>query len=247
MLKGKVALVTGGTKGIGKATAVELAKLGCDLALVYFKSRNAAEATQKEIEALGVRVALIRANLATAENIPKVVNTVKEKFGKCDIFISNAAMGVLKKAVDITAEDWDLTLNANAKAMLLIARDLVKIIPDGGKIVSITSHGPYRYIPEYSAMAAAKASIEALTRYLAFELAPRRINVNAVRAGIVESESLRAFPSYGQMVEWSIKHTPFGRIGRPEDIAPVVAFLCTDAAQWITGQIITVDGGFSIV
>lgn len=244
-LGGKVALVTGGTKGIGKATALRLAALGADVAVNYFKSRDAAHETVAQLKNHGVRAAAIRANVGNPEHLDRVFADVKEQFGRLDIFVSNAAAGSLKPALELTVEDWAKSMDINARALLLGAQRAAAQMASGGRIVALTSHGPHRVIPKYAAVGSSKAAIETLVRYLAAELAPRGITVNAVSAGIVDTESLRMFPDYDAMVAGARARTP-GRVGTPEDVAPVVAWLCTDEAQWIQGQVIVADGGYSL-
>jgi enoyl-[acyl-carrier protein] reductase III len=247
-LKGKRALITGGTKGIGRAIALTLAQEGVHVAVNYFKSRDAAERTVKELQGHGVDALSIRANVGNLEHLQKIFDQVKQRFGGLDIFISNAASGVLRPAMQITELDWQFTMEANARAFLMGAQRAATLMQDkGGSIIGISSLGPIKYTPEYTLMAAAKACIQTMVRYLAFELGPKGINVNAVAGGIVDTESLRMFPRYEQMVEFARRYTPAGRIGQPEDIAPVVVFLCTEGARWINGQVIVVDGGYSLL
>ncbi|OHB70403.1 MAG: enoyl-[acyl-carrier-protein] reductase [Planctomycetes bacterium RBG_16_43_13] len=248
-LKGKCALVTGGTKGIGRAIALKLADMGANVAINYFKSRDAAARTVKELEAKKVKAIAVRANVGNTEHIDKMFKVIGDSFGKLDIFINNAAAGTLKPVLAFNTDDWQKTMDINARALLLCAQKAANLMTNskGGKIVSITSLGPTRYIPDYALVGAAKAAIETLTRYLAVELSSRNINVNAVAGGVIDTESLQMFPKYKEMIDYAKKFTPIRRVGQPEDIAPVVAFLCMDEAKWIQGQVIIVDGGYSLV
>lgn len=245
-LKGKVALVTGGTKGIGKAVALRLAEAGCNVAVNYFRSRDAAEATVGELKELGSDAIAIRANVGKHDLLHRVFDEIGEKYGRLDILISNAALGLYTAALKIDDKAWDLSMHTNARAFLLSVQHSIGMMPDGSKIVSLSSLGSHRYIDGYAAIGVSKAAIENLTKYLAYELAPKRINVNCVSGGFIDTDALKVFPSYDEMFKEVTRRTPFGRVGSPEDIAGVVFFLCTDDARWITGQTIIVDGGYSL-
>lgn len=245
-LKGKTAFVTGGTRGIGKAIALALADMGAHVAINFFRSRASAKQAVGEIESRGVRAFAVRANMGNEEQIPGMFDEILRNFHKLDIFVSNAALGHFGNALDVDDKMWDIAMNTNAKALLFGAQHAAKMMPDGGKIVALTSLGSHRYIPGYASIAMSKAAIETLVRYLAWELAPRRINVNAVSGGFIDTDSLKVFPTYKEIIVESARRTPFGRVGTAEEIANVAAFLCSDRASWITGQTIIVDGGYTL-
>ena len=245
-LKGKTAFVTGGTRGIGLATALALAEMGADVAINFFRSRESAKAATAAIEAKGVRGLAVRANIGNEEQIPGIFEEIKQKFGKLDILVSNAALGHFGNILDVDDKMWDIAMNTNAKALLFCAQQATKLMPNGGKIVALTSLGSHRYIPGYASIGVSKAAIETLVRYLAYELASRKINVNAVSGGFIDTDSLKIFPSYDEIIRESTRRTPFARVGTPEEIANVAAFLCTDRASWVTGQVIIVDGGYTL-
>ena len=245
-LKGRSALVTGGTRGIGKAIALALAEMGADVAINFFRSRDSAKATVADIQAKGVRAVALRANMGNEEQIPGMFAELKQEFGKLDILVSNAALGHFGNVLEVNDKTWDVAMNTNAKALLFCAQEAAKMMPQGGKMLALTSLGSHRYIPGYAAIGVSKAAIETLVRYLAYELAPRNINVNAVSGGFIDTDSLKIFPSYDQIIKESTARTPFGRVGTPEEIANVAAFLCTDRASWVTGQVIIVDGGYTL-
>ena len=245
-LSGKVALVTGGTKGIGRSIALKLAELGADVVVNYFRSRNAANAVLNELSELGSNSHAIRVNMGNHEKIPKIFNEIKEKYGKLDILISNAALGLFTPAMEITDKAWHLSMNTNAEAFLHSVQMAGDLMPDGSKIVALSSLGTIRYIGGYAAIGVSKAAIETLTRYFAYELASKRINVNTVSGGFIDTDALKVFPNYQQMVDEVVRRTPFGRVGTPDEIADVVVFLCTEKAKWITGQVMIVDGGYSL-
>jgi len=245
-LAGKVAVVTGGTKGIGRATARKLAARGANVVVNYFRSRSAADETVAELTQLGVKALAVRGNIGNKDFHDKLFDQVQSTFGHVDILVSNAALGIFANIMEIDQRAWDLSLHTNAEAMLFCAQKAVPMMPPGGKIVALSSLGASRYIPGYAAIGISKAAIETLTRYLAYELAPKSINVNAVSGGFVDTDALKSFPNYEDMVREVVRRTPFGRVGNPEEVADVVVFLCTDAARWITGQIVVVDGGYTL-
>jgi len=245
-LEGKLALVTGGGRGIGRAIALKLASQGADIVIDFFRRREAAELTAKDIEALGVKAEIIRANVGDPAKIDEMFDVIGNKFGHLDILISNAASGVGRPITDIDVKAWEWTMDINVRACLLCAQRAAKLMEGrGGKIVSISSLGSRFVLPNYTVVGVSKAALEALTRYLAIELAPRGISVNAVAASAVETEALKFYFKEG-LVKDSRQLTPVGRMVIPEDVANVVAFLCSEEAFMIRGQTIIVDGGTSI-
>lgn len=245
-LKGKVALVTGGSRGIGRAIALKLAAEGSDVIINYFRKRSAAELTAQEARDKGVTAHVIKANLGEPEKIDNMFNEIEKRFGRLDILISNAATGVARTALDLDDRGWGWTMDVNARAFLLCAQRAAKLMKNGGKMVSISSLGSRLAWPIYTAVGVSKAALEALTRYLAIELAPRGICVNGVAAGAVETEALKMYTEGQDLPQLVWQTTPAGRMVQPEDIANVVAFLCSDEAAMIRGQIIVIDGGLSI-
>jgi len=245
-LQGKVALITGGSRGIGRAISLKLASEGADVIINYFRKRSAAELTAQEARDKGVTAHIIKANLGEPEKIGNMFNEIEARFGRLDILISNAATGVARSALDLDTRGWDWTMDVNAKAFLLCAQRAAKLMRNGGKVVTISSLGSRLVWPIYTAVGVSKAALEALTRYLAIELAPMGICVNGVAAGAVESEALKMYTEGQDLSQISLQTTPAGRMVRSEDIANLVAFLCSDESAMIRGQIITIDGGFSL-
>jgi len=244
---GKRALVTGGSRGIGRAIALRLAALGADVAISYIKNEKAAEETGCAIEALGRRAPRIRADVSEPKEIKALFAAAKQAFGGLDIFVSNAVSGVLGPATRIGKFGWDLALNANARAFLLGAQEAAKLFPEsGGKIVAVSSIGSFSCLSGYAAVGASKAALETLVRYFAKELAPRGVNVNAVSGGPVETEALDFFPDKDRLLEEWKGRSPAGRIARPEEIAAVAVFLLSEEASWIQGQTIVADGGLTL-
>lgn len=245
-LKGKVALITGGSRGIGRAISLKLASEGADVAINFFRKRDTAEQTAQEACAKGVTAHIIKANLAEPEKIDQMFNEIEGKFGRLDILINNAASGVARPAMKLDYNGWDWTMNVNVRAGLLCAQRAVKLMKNGGVIVNISSLGSKLVMPTYTAVGVSKAALEALTRYLAIELAPKDIRVNAVSAAAVDTEALKLYTADPNLPRAMVTTTPAGRMVQPEDIANIVAFLCSDDAVMIRGQIIIVDGGLSL-
>jgi enoyl-[acyl-carrier protein] reductase III len=245
-LKGKVALITGGSRGIGRAITLKLASEGADVIINFFRKRDTAESTAEAARSLGVTAYVIKANLAEPEKIDRMFAEIGEKFSRLDILINNAASGVARSAMELDVDGWDWTMNINARAALLCAQKAAGLMKNGGAIVNISSLGSRLVMPIYTAVGVSKAALEALTRYLAIELAPRGIRVNAIAAAAVETEALKLYTADPAIPRPLITCTPAGRMVQPEDVGEVVAFLCSDAASMIRGQIIIIDGGVSL-
>jgi len=245
-LKGNIALITGGSRGIGRAITLKLADEGANVIINYFRKRETAELIAQEARDKGVTAHIIKANVGDTEKIDRMFDEIEARFGKLDIFISNAASGVARTALDLDSRGWDWTMDVNAKAFLLCAQRAAKLMKNGGKMVSISSLGSRLVWPIYTAVGVSKAALEALTRYLAIELAPKNICVNGVTAGAVETEALKMYTAGQDLPQQSWQTTPAGRMVQPEDIANLVAFLCSDEAAMIRGQIIVIDGGLSL-
>jgi enoyl-[acyl-carrier protein] reductase III len=241
---GKSVLVTGGSRGIGKTIALRFAELGAGrVAVGYLRNDKAAEETAQEVRALGAEPALLRGNLGD----PKKTAALVEQAAPFDVIVSNAATGVIRPVLELEEKHWDWTMNANARTLLTLARLAAPSMAEGSSIVAISSLGAGRVLEDYAVVGVSKAALEALVRYLAVELAPREIRVNAVSGGVVETGALDHFPNREQMLASSLERTPAGRLVEPADIADAVAFLCSAAADMIRGQTIVVDGGFSLV
>ena len=244
--KRKVALITGGSRGIGKAIALEFARGGADIAFNYMRNHKAAAETEKEILGLGVRCLRLKANLADGDKISNLFSEIGREFGGLDVLVNNAASGVQRDALELEEKHWDWAMDINAKAPWLCSVEASKLMKNGGHIVNITSQGSQKVLPYYLSVGTSKAALEALTRYLAVELAPKGISVNAVSGGYVQTGALDHFPNREEMMQAG-KQTPAGRMVTAEDIARVVAFLCTKEADMIRGQVIVVDGGVTLL
>jgi enoyl-[acyl-carrier protein] reductase III len=241
---GKSVLVTGGSRGIGREIALRFADLGATrVAISYLRNDSAAEETAGELRERGAEALLLRGNVGD----PAKAAAFVEELETLDVLVSNAATGVIRPALELEERHWDWTMNANARAFLTLARHAAPRMQAGGSIVAISSLGSARVLENYVLVGTSKAALESLVRYLAVELAPQGVNVNAVSAGLVETGALEYFPNREEMLEWYRKRTPAGRLVEPRDVAEVVCFLASPAAGMIRGQTVVVDGGYSVV
>jgi enoyl-[acyl-carrier protein] reductase III len=247
---GKTALVTGSGRGIGRVIALRLARAGADVIINYHRNQAPADEVAAQVLEMGRRALVVRANLSKESDVDLLFDTLSGEFDGLDIFISNAASGFNRPAMQQKVSGWDWTMNVNARAFLFAAQRAVPLMErrGGGHIVSISSPGSTRVMPDYIVVGASKAALESLTRYLAVELAPKNIIVNAVSPGLVLTDALKHFAVLGdpQVIERAINNTPAGRAVTPEDVAELVAFLCSPAAFMIRGQVIVIDGGFTL-
>jgi len=233
--------VTGGSRGIGRAIALRFAREGAErIAIGYLRNDSAAEETAEELRVLGAEVTLVRGNVTSQRVLDQVA-----ALGALDVLVHNAATGVIRPALETEDKHWDWTMNANARALLQLARAAVPQMTDGGSIVAISSLGAQRVLDNYTLVGTSKAALEALVRYLAVELAPR-VRVNAVSGGVVDTDALDHFPNREQMLAAG-RANPVGRIVTPADIAAAVAFLCSPEAEMVRGQTLVVDGGYSLL
>jgi len=249
--KDKVVLVTGSGRGIGRAIALHFARRGAHLVVNFFRNRKPAEETVEEIRQLGSRALLVKADVGELEGIDQLFSEVEREFGGLDILVSNAASGYNRPVMEQKPKGWDWTMNINARALLFAAQKAAPLMEKrgGGAIIALSSPGSTRVLPEYVVVGASKAALEAITRYLAVELAPKNIVVNAVSPGVVATEALQHFATMQaeeNLLERVVQLTPAGRLITPEDVAGVVAFLCSPAASMIRGQTILVDGGATL-
>jgi enoyl-[acyl-carrier protein] reductase III len=243
----EVAVVTGAGRGIGRAIALRLAAAGTHVVVNYYVNQEAAEKTAAEVRSHGVQAHVVQADMKDGRQIAKLFEAVRAAFGGLDILVSNAASGVFRPAGQLSAKHWDWMMHTHPRAFLLCAQAAAPLMAGRrGRIVAVSSIGSQRTIPLYAGMGAAKAALETLTRYLAVEYAALGIAVNAVSGGAVQTESWRQLREVESVLQDIQQRTPAGRIVAPEDIAEVVAFLCSPQAEMIRGQVIVVDGGYTL-
>ena len=242
-LSGKIALITGGSRGIGKAIAFELGRRGATIAINYLKNHKAAQATVDELESAGISATRIKAHVGDETAVESLIEKIDEKFGRLDILVNNAASGVMRPATELSAKHWDWTLDINARGPWLLAKAAARLMPEDSRIINLSSPGSTRVLPAYFAVGVSKAAIEAVTRYLAVEFGPKGIAVNTVSAGFVMTDAIESFPDELGIKDIASRATPAGRVILPEDVAKVVAMMCGTDAEMIRGQVITVDGG----
>jgi enoyl-[acyl-carrier protein] reductase III len=252
-LRGKVALVTGGTRGIGRGLALGLARAGADVVINYRKRDDLAEAVAGSIRDLGRRALPVRADVEDPEAIRRMFEEVGAVLGGLDVLVVNAASSAFRPVMDLKAHNVDRTMAMIVRGYLLLAQEAARLMAPrgGGKVVAVSGGDTIKYLRNHALLAAAKAAMETLTRYLAVELADRHIVVNAVLPGPVDTDSARLYAA-STGLEWEaflpgwIEPTPYRRLGTVADIVNVVLFLCSPESDWIVGQCIPVDGGFTL-
>jgi len=245
-LQGKVAVVTGASKGIGAAIAMEMAREGADVVVNYSSSREAAERVVAEIKSTGRKAIAVQASIASESDVKRLFAETKKAFGRLDILVNNAGTYEFVPLENVTAEHFHKLFDLNVLGLLLASREACKLIgPEGGSIVNISSVVSTLGVPTGSVYSASKAAVDAVTRSLAKEFGARKIRVNSINPGMVETEGLKAAgmqeSDFRKMVE---AQTPLGRIGQPRDVAPAVVFLASPDADWITGETLFISGGY---
>jgi 3-oxoacyl-[acyl-carrier protein] reductase len=246
-LAGKAALVTGASLGIGAAIARRLAAEGAAVVVNYARSQAPAEALVKEIEAAGGRAVAVKADLRNAADLARLVQTTVDVFGRLDVLVNNAGVYEFSPIDSVTEEHIDQQFSLNVKSLLLATREAVKHFGDnGGSVINISSVVATGAVPNGSVYSATKAAVDSITRTLAAELGPRGILVNSVSPGPTVTEGFQTMDSTGDIGRTYAAQTPLRRLGTPEDIANVVAFLASPDAGWITGQVLTASGGMRV-
>lgn len=250
-LSGKVALVTGGSRGIGAAIARAYAKAGADVAITYLNARPDAEDVGADIMEMGRRALVLKADLSQSEDVGLVVEAVTGEFGRLDIVVSNAAGGGFRALLDVTPENLDYALHLNVRAfLLLLQHSAAHLAREEGqprsRVLTISSWGSERALPMYGAIGASKAALESMTRHAALELGPRGVNVNCIRAGVVDTGALRSLPGVEAVLEERARRSLTGRNVSPEDVADLATFLASSMADQVQGQSLILDGGTSL-
>ncbi|QMT61381.1 enoyl-[acyl-carrier-protein] reductase FabL [Legionella sp. PC997] len=243
----KVGLITGGARGIGKATALKLAQAGCDIAIVYYNSSDEAQALVKEIQAVGRRAIALQANVADHQSVKEMLTQFREHFNRLDFLISNAASGVLKPALKMSTKHWRWCLETNALALNHLATEARSLMPKGSRIIALSSLGASRAIPNYAFIGASKAALEALVRSLSLELAVDGITVNTVSAGVVDTDALKHFPNREELLDEYQAHSLADRPLTTQDVANAIYLLCLPEAAMINAHTLFVDAGYSQV
>jgi NAD(P)-dependent dehydrogenase (short-subunit alcohol dehydrogenase family) len=243
VLEGKTALVTGASKGVGKGIALELARAGCDVAVNYFTDAAGAESTVAEIRALGRRAFPVRADVGRSGDVDAMFDTVLAEFPRLDILVNNAGVQTWKSLLELTEPEWDRVIATNLKGCFLCTQRAARHMKGqgGGRIVNIGSGCNKLAFPRLVDYTASKGGIEMFTKVAAVELGPYRITVNCVAPGAIEIERTRQ--EAGDYAGTWARLTPLGRVGYPADVARAVVFLASEAAEFITGQTLWVDGG----
>src|SRR3981189_31659 len=253
--QGKKALITGASRGIGRGIALKLAEGGAQIAVHYFRNKEAAQATLEKVRALGSNGFLVQADVCKPEEVRRLFQQVRSEVGSLDFLVSNArpeASMFYEAPMEITLDKWDTAVDSQAKAFLVAVREAVPLMSNGGRIIAITfaPGGRFGSWQRGVAMGAAKSALEVLVRYFAVALARQGVTVNTISPGWVGDSVLNSLPESFQtgIREWQERGwTPMGRLGTPADIGNAVALVCSPEASWITGQLIDVDGGAPLV
>ncbi|WP_431032550.1 SDR family oxidoreductase [Streptomyces sp. P6-2-1] len=247
--QGSVSLITGASRGIGRALALTLAREGGTVVVNYKKNQDLAEKTVADIEEAGGQGFAVRADVETTEGVKALFDEVARRCGRLDHFVSNAAASAFKNIVDLGPHHLDRSYAMNLRPFVLGAQEAVKLMDKGGRIVALSSYGSIRAYPTYATLGAMKAAIEAWVRFMAVEFAPYGINVNAVNGGLIDSDSLEYFYNVKGMPDMQgvLDRIPAHRPGTVQEMADTIHFLLGEGSGYITGQTLVVDGGLSVV
>ena len=247
---GKIALVTGASRGIGRAIAKTLAGGGADVVVHYNRNRDLAEEVAREIDSQGRQAVALQADFEKPEDITRLFDQVSERFHALDFFIANHAATAFKATLDVKPHHVQRTFDLIVRSLVLSVQHAVPLMGGrDGAIVTIGGQGTVECLPHYAILASAKGALETWTRYLAYELAGRGITANCVSPGVIATDSARFYGGdrYAEFDQLVSTYTPRGRMGTPDEVAAVVAFLCTSGARFILGQTIVVDGGLGLI
>lgn len=243
----RVAVIIGGSRGIGRSVALDFARLGANVAISFLRNEKAANAVAREIRTRWKRRALLsRANVGSATDIVELFDEIGSKFGRIDYLVFSAGLTVFKPLHSLNVAQIKRVLDVNVTGFLLCVKHAADLMVKGGSVVAISSLGSQRYFENYGPIGIAKACVESAVRYLAVELSNRKIRVNAVSSGVIDTDSIKAIPSYKARRNALIRLTPAKRAGSTRDVSRVVLFLCQQDSSWVTGQTIIADGGLSL-
>ncbi|HEX5467146.1 MAG TPA: SDR family oxidoreductase [Candidatus Limnocylindrales bacterium] len=247
--EGRVALISGSSRGIGRALALGLARGGASVVVNYKRNADLAAEVVEAVEAAGGQAISVQADVEQPEGVEALFDAAAQRFERVDVFVSNAAASAFKNILDVTVNNLDRTFDLNVRAFVLGAQRAVRLMPDGGRILALTSYGSLRAYPTYANLGAAKAAIEAWVRYMAAEFGPRGITVNAVSGGIIETDSSAFFYRVPGIppVEEVLAAVPLRRMGTAQEMADAALFLLSPEAAYITGHVLAVDGGLTVV
>jgi enoyl-[acyl-carrier protein] reductase III len=212
----------------------------------YVRHKKDAAETADLVEKFGRKCLAVKANVAKQDDVEAMFGIIENEFGHLDYLVSNAASGVLKPAMELTERHWNWAMDINARALLTLVQQGVRMMQSGSRVIAVSSLGAIRAIENYTTVGASKAALESLVRHLAVELGPKGININTVSAGAVDTDALKHFPNRDQILGTALERTPLGRLTTPDDVADISLFLCSDLSAMIQGQVITVDGGYAI-
>ena len=245
----KIALITGASRGIGRTLALTLAAEGATVVVNYKKNADLAEKVVADVTDAGGQGIAVQADVETEDGITALFDAVADRYGRLDFFVANAAASAFKNIVDLKPHHLDRSYAMNMRSFVLGAQQAIKLMDQGGRILTLTSYGSIRAYPTYATLGAMKAAVEAWVRYMALEFAPYGINVNAVNGGLIDSDSLEFFYNVPGMapMQTVLDRIPKQRPGTVQEVADTCAFLLSPASEYITGQTIAVDGGLSIV
>ncbi|GAB4146429.1 MAG: SDR family oxidoreductase [Planctomycetaceae bacterium] len=249
-LTGKVALVTGSSRGIGRACALKLAEAGADVIINYATSRKAATEVALEVQRLGRQAYIIKADVGEEDDVESMIDYISENIGRLDIIVSNAATGGFRPLLSSNAKHFHTTMNINVLSLVYLVRAAMPLLqkgPDRGKVVTISSHGSHMALPMYGLIGGSKAALESVARHLTLEVGDKGVNVNVVKAGLVETDSTRKIPFADRMFAGRTEKSMVGeRVLTANDVANTVLFLASPLSDLVQGETITVDGGSAI-
>jgi enoyl-[acyl-carrier protein] reductase III len=246
--EGKTVLVTGGSRGLGRALALEFARQGARVAITYLTEADLADQVVADVNRQGGQGMALQATLSDPEACDEIFEAVTGCWGGLDILIANAATGVFEPMMKITPKHWQQTLAVNSLSLVLLVQKFWKSLQQrSGSVLAISSAGAVRGLPNYGLVGASKGALESIVRHLALELGPLGIRVNALVPGLMNTDVLSLFENRDEIVAEAARRTPLGRIATPDDVASVASFVTSRAAQFIHGQVIRIDGGSSIV